>query len=205
MRDIKLTYFDFDGGRGEDCRLALHLAGVPFTDERVLGKTWAERKATTPFGALPVLQVDGRVLSSSNAILGWIGETYGLLPEDPWERACHLAVLDCAEDLRKAAERTHRDDEEAKLVARGEFAAGYLRSWLGAMSDQIGDGPFLAGDAPGVADLKLFVMLGAYARGVFDGIPDTVLVDFPKLVRLLDAAAAHPRVRSWYDEVRASE
>lgn len=30
-----LTYFDFDGSRGLECRLALHVAGVPFQDVRI--------------------------------------------------------------------------------------------------------------------------------------------------------------------------
>ena len=56
----KLSYFDFPGGRGEDCRIALHLAGVDFEDERIKGTDWAARKATTPFGALPVLEIEGK-------------------------------------------------------------------------------------------------------------------------------------------------
>ena len=27
---VTLSYFDFSGGRGEPCRMALHLAGVGF-------------------------------------------------------------------------------------------------------------------------------------------------------------------------------
>ena len=35
MADYKLTYFDFDGGRGEPIRIALHAAGIEFEDERL--------------------------------------------------------------------------------------------------------------------------------------------------------------------------
>ena len=78
-----LTYFDFPGGRGEAARLALHIAGVEFFDDRVQGKEWATRKATTPFGGLPVLEIPGKgVLSQSNAILGYIGRQHGLLPDE---------------------------------------------------------------------------------------------------------------------------
>jgi hypothetical protein len=35
MSEIKLTYFDFDGGRGEVVRLILSIAGIEFTDIRV--------------------------------------------------------------------------------------------------------------------------------------------------------------------------
>ena len=35
MSRIKLTYFDFDGGRAEPTRLALSIAGIAFEDERL--------------------------------------------------------------------------------------------------------------------------------------------------------------------------
>ena len=34
MSDYKVTYFDFDGGRGEPVRIALHAAGIAFEDVR---------------------------------------------------------------------------------------------------------------------------------------------------------------------------
>jgi len=37
MQKIKLSYFDFHGGRGEPARLALSIAGIPFEDDRVPG------------------------------------------------------------------------------------------------------------------------------------------------------------------------
>src|ERR1700745_4085312 len=40
MAKLKLTYFDFDGGRGEPARLALHIGGIPFEDHRIAGKDW---------------------------------------------------------------------------------------------------------------------------------------------------------------------
>ena len=36
MAKLKLTYFDFDGGRGEPARLALHIGGVTFEDPLAL-------------------------------------------------------------------------------------------------------------------------------------------------------------------------
>ena len=68
MALYKLTYFDTATSRGEECRLALHVAGLPFEDDRLNRDQWTARKASTPFGALPVLAVEGRQLAQSNAI-----------------------------------------------------------------------------------------------------------------------------------------
>ena len=68
MPKLKLTYFDFHGGRGEPARLALAIAGIPFEDDRVPGSDWPRRKPSTPFGSLPVLEVDGAIVTQSNGI-----------------------------------------------------------------------------------------------------------------------------------------
>ena len=65
MAKLKLTYFDFHGGRGEPARLALSMSGIPFEDDRVPPSEWGSRKTQTTFGALPVLDAGGQVLSQS--------------------------------------------------------------------------------------------------------------------------------------------
>ncbi|MEZ4270837.1 MAG: glutathione S-transferase N-terminal domain-containing protein [Myxococcota bacterium] len=65
MSKPKLTYFDFSGSRGEECRLALFVAGVDFEDDRLPKGAWSDLKASTPFGSLPVLKIEGRVALQS--------------------------------------------------------------------------------------------------------------------------------------------
>ena len=87
MPKTKLTYFDFSGSRGEECRLALFLADVPFEDERLTRAQWADRQASAPFGGLPILTVEGHPpLGQSNSILRLIGREHGLHPTDSWAK-----------------------------------------------------------------------------------------------------------------------
>ena len=68
MSRPKLTYFDFAGSRGEECRLAFHIAGVDFEDHRIKGPDFAKLVDSLPFGALPVLEIEGKgTLAQSNA------------------------------------------------------------------------------------------------------------------------------------------
>jgi glutathione S-transferase len=85
MAKIKLTYLDFHGGRGEPARLALSIAGIPFEDDRVPYADWPRRKPTAPFGHLPVLEVDGQLLTQSNTINRYVGKLANLYPSDPWQ------------------------------------------------------------------------------------------------------------------------
>lgn len=204
MSGPKLTYFNFAGGRGEASRLAFHIAGAEWEDDR-LTESWPEKKPTTPFGGLPLLELEGKgVLSQSNAILSYIGREHGLLPTDSWEVARHEALMNAVEELRAHAGATSRDDEEEKKAAREAFAGGYLQQWAAGASEEI-EGPFVAGEELSVADLKLYVALRSYRRGVYDHIPTDVLDTFPKLVGLLEAVAKHPKVVEWnaMNEARA--
>src|SRR6266498_304775 len=101
MTRPKLTYFDAPVSRGEECRLALFVAGIDFEDNRLPQGTWPSLKPTTPFGSLPVLELPGKpAVSQSNAILGHIGRRYGLLPDDAWEAMRLESLLSAVEDLR---------------------------------------------------------------------------------------------------------
>ena len=66
MTSLKLTYFDFHGGRGEPARLALSIGRVPFEDNRIKIADWPRLKDKPPYGGLPILEVDGEILAQSN-------------------------------------------------------------------------------------------------------------------------------------------
>jgi prostaglandin-H2 D-isomerase / glutathione transferase len=99
MAKLKLSYFDFHGGRGEPARLALPMGGIPFEDDRVPPSEWERGKPNTPFGALPVLEVDGQTLAQSNAINRYVGKLTDLYPTDAWQAALCDEVMEPVEDL----------------------------------------------------------------------------------------------------------
>lgn len=199
MTKPTLTYFDIPTSRGEECRLALFIAGVPFTDERLSRQQWDERRATSPFGALPIFTKEGKPpLAQSNAILQMLGAEHSLLPKDGWEAARHVAVMCAVEELRAKLGPVNRiKDPAEKKAAREAIATGALPEWSGQIEKQI-TGPFLGGAALSVADLKLFVVLTPFLKGSIDHVPPETLKPFPKLVALVDAVKMHPKVVEWY-------
>jgi glutathione S-transferase len=198
MADIKLTYFDFEASRGLECRLALHVAGVPFEDDRLPRDKWPELKPTTPYGTLPILTVAGKgVLGEVNAILGWVGRGHGLHPTDAWEAARHEAILSACEALRhKVNDVLKVKGDPERKQAREEMASGLLQTWGERFEKQIA-GPFVAGERLNVADIKLFVIVGWFAKGVIDHVPPDVFDGFPKLTALHEAVKRHEKVASW--------
>lgn len=192
-----LLYFDFDGSRGLECRLALHVAGVPFDDVRMARNQWPTLKLEQPFGAVPVLTVDGKQLPHCNAILRYIGQGHDLHPTDPWTAAEHDAVMASVEELRYKSPTGRGMTEDDKKAARQAFAAGWLMTWADAVSGLI-QGPFLQGDTLCVADLKVYVILRSYLAGVYDHIPADVFAGHPKLLALHAAVDADPRVQAYF-------
>src|SRR5258705_10334956 len=100
MTKPKLIYFDAPVSRGEECRLALHVAGIDFEDVRIKGDAWPAMKAQMPYGALPVFEMPGKLpLAQTNAILVLIGRGHGLHPAADFEAARHEAMMQHGEDL----------------------------------------------------------------------------------------------------------
>jgi len=197
----RLIYFDAPVSRGEECRLALHLAGVDFEDVRIVRADWPAMKLGTPFGGLPVLEIPGQPpLGQTNAILVLIGRRHGLHPEDDFEAARHEAMMSYVEDLRAQVTPTLRIAEESeKKKAREALAESYLPAWAAFAERQISDtGPFFAGKKLYVVDLKLHRTVHWFASGIIDHIPAAVFSAFPKLNRVYDAVRNHEAVKAWY-------
>ena len=200
MSKPKLTYFDANVSRGDECRLALHLAGVDFDDERLGREQWLAYKPKTPFGSVPVLELPGHPpLAQSTAILVLLGRRHGLHPKDDFEAARHEAVMAHVEDLRGQVSPTLRmTDEAEKKKAREALAAGYLPTWGDRTEKQISEGPFFAGAKIHVVDLKLFTAVRWFATGTVDHVPATVFAPFPKLTRLYESVRDDARIKAWY-------
>lgn len=196
----RLTYFDAPVSRGEECRLALFLAGVDFEDRRLTRDQWSALKPSTPFGSVPTLEIPGKpVLAQSNAILAYVGRGHGLHPADPHEAALHEAMMAHVEDLRAAITPSMRTADAAeKQRMRETLAATTIPTWAAFAERAIHPtGPFFAGEKLHVVDLKILMTVRWLRGGSLDHVPKTVLDGAPRLLRVHDAVDAHPRVREW--------
>lgn len=207
MAKLKLTYFDFDGGRGEPARLALHIGGIAFEDQRIAGKDWPTLRAKTPFLAMPTLEVDGKVVSQSNSINRYVGKLAGLYPRDDWQALLCDEVMDAAEDLSTRIGHTLDLPADAKKKAREELAAGHITHYLQQFQArlQAAGGEFFADKRLTVADLKMFMLVRWLRSGALDHIPKD-LVDrvAPPLVQHFERIASQPKIAEYYKRRKAA-
>jgi prostaglandin-H2 D-isomerase / glutathione transferase len=207
MANLKLTYFDFDGGRGEPPRLALYIAGIAFEDQRVAGKDWPAFRDKTPFLALPTLEVDGHVVSQSNSINRYVGKLSGLYPKDDWQAFLCDEIMDAAEDIGTEIGQTIDLAEDAKKKVRQELIAGPITRYLEQFQARLkaGGGEYFVEKRLTVADLKVFMLLRWLRSGTLDYIPKD-LVDriAPQLVKHFERVASHPKIAEYYQRRKAA-
>ena len=207
-KHIKLTYFDFHGGRGEPIRLALSIAGIPFEDYRLNFSNWAERKPRERFGGLPQIEVDGETISQSNAIGRYAGILAGLYPEDPWRAAQCDEICDAVEAA--SAQMTpsfQMTDPEERRRERERLAAGPIPAhlkWLAAILEERG-GQWFVENRLTMADLKVAEIVRFLGSGRLDHIPkDIVHAAAPSLVAHRSRVLEHPGVKAYYARVARS-
>jgi glutathione S-transferase len=191
MPQLKLTYFDFHGGRGEPARLAFHIGGIAFEDNRFPGSTFAEVRKSMPLGQVPVLEVDGVMVTQSDAITRYAGKLANLYPTDAFQALLCDEVLDAVEDANVKLGTTFGLTGDALKEARTAFITGplplYLR-WLQTQLQAHG-GEYFADGRLSVADLKVFVFVQGLKSGHLDHVPTDLVESIAPLL-----SAHHKRV-----------
>ncbi|NNC78419.1 MAG: glutathione S-transferase [Woeseiaceae bacterium] len=202
MPSYKLTYFDFDGGRGEPIRIAFHAAGIEFDDHRISFPEFGEMRKDTRFNAVPVLHIDGIEVSQSNSILRYVGKSAGLYPTNEMQALYCDEVMDALEDLGHYIVRTFGLKGDELKSAREKLVEGWLTTYIRGLEGLLtrGGGEYFADGKLTIADLKVFTQTRSLRSGTLDHVP-TDLVD-----KLAPGLAAHqervqddPRVIAYYE------
>ena len=176
---IKLSYFDFPGGRGEPARLAMNLAGIAFEDQRIPITDWPTVKADYLYQQVPVMEVDGKVLNQSNAINRLVGKMADLYPQDIWEAAVCDDVMDTADDLMQLLVNTFFMPEEEKQRVRTELVAGAIPMFLSGLNTTLlaNGGEFFCDGRLTMADLKILMIIRNLSSGNLDYVPASIVAE----------------------------
>jgi len=201
MDTLKLTYFDFNGGRGEPARLALHIGGIPFEDNRFAPGDFAEVRKATPLNQVPTLEVNGVQVTQSDAITRYAGKLAGLYPDDTLQALFCDEVMSALEDINVKLVATFGLTGDALKSAREALAADVLPRYLRWLQNQLEGhgGEFFADLRLTIADLKAFVILRWLGSGKLDHIPVHVVETVaPKLAAFIDRIARIPAIAEYY-------
>jgi glutathione S-transferase len=206
MPQLKLTYFDFHGGRAEPARLALAIGGVAFEDHRFSFPEFAEVRKTTPFNQVPTLHVDGVQVTQCDAILRYAGKLAGLYPTDPFQALLCDEVMYVVEEAGVKLGPSFRMTGDAQKEARLALVNGSMPVYLAWLQSQLvaHGGQYFADKRLTVADLKVFVDVRSLNSGRLDHVPtDLVEKVAPLLNAHMQRIAQSPAVLDYYAKFAA--
>jgi glutathione S-transferase len=201
MSNYTLTYFDFDGGRGEPIRIVLHAAGLPFEDIRWTFPEFGKNRGALRFNAVPALTIDGEMITQSNAICRYIGKMAGLYPEDAKQALYCDEVLDALEDLNHYIVQTFGLEGDALKLAREKLVEGRLTVFLKGLQELLvrGGGEYFADGRLTIADIKAFIQMKALLAGNLDHVPAELVSNLAPALKTHHERVSHaPQVVAYY-------
>ncbi|MBB5711411.1 maleylacetoacetate isomerase [Sphingomonas xinjiangensis] len=193
-----LLYDYFRSSAAYRVRIALALKGVAYARRHVMlledQQRSPEHLARNPQGFVPALEAEGRVLTQSLAIIDWLDARYPdprLIPADPDARAEALAqTMVIGADIHPLNNlrvmRWLKNEGGLDEARRDAWTRHWIAQGFAALEAMAGNGLYLGGDAPGIADCFLVPQMFNARRF---GAP---LDAFPKLVAADAAACALP-------------
>merc|ERR1712194_299118 len=224
MSTFKLQYFDARG-LVEPCRILLALAGQDYEDARfplvfgtpgdmsTLDRSQFEEaiesgRLDANLGRCPVLYVDGVGIGQSKTIMRFLASKLGFAGDDEMAVAKADCVMECLSDFKdgfgKAAPSVYAPDPRTPEELSAAMEAYWhgdkgLDKMLLRLDKFLGDGPFVLGGKPSVADVALFSFFRDNAR--FQGCEQygAVLANSPRISQICDSFAEIESVKNWLE------
>ncbi|KAJ3663479.1 hypothetical protein Zmor_007737 [Zophobas morio] len=192
----KLTYFDVTGV-AEACRYLFNYGGIEFEDVRIKSENWPQLKDKTPFGVLPILEHNGKVVGQSLAINRYLAKKVKLAGNNDWENLEIDAMVDTISDLRPKLLPIVKEQDESKKKAAIETVKKdtfdvYLPRLEAAVQKNNG---YLVLGRLTWADFYFATISPAYDLT----IREDVLAKYPNLKALREKVNALPAIKKWLE------
>jgi glutathione S-transferase len=129
--------------------------------------------ARNPHGKVPVLEVNGRYLAESNAMLCHLAEGTPLLPQDAWQRAKVMEWLFFEQYSHEPNIATVRFwivflNKEVEWAERIEAKRKLAYAALDLMEQRLATNDWLVGESCTIADIALYAYTHVAHEGGFD-------------------------------------
>ena len=199
MSTYKLTYFN-SKGLAEVTRLIFAQAGVQYEDKRVTREEWLKLKPNTPYGELPVLEVDGKQLAGSGAFARFVAERFNLAGSNDFENADIASIIVVLKDLaQKIFQVAFEKDETRKADLKKALEEEHIPKILGALEKRAAGNNSTNGWIWGAkvtyAELHAYHILG-YVK-MFS---PNVLDKYPVLAKMYTSVENLPNIAKWLEE-----
>lgn len=200
MSSYKLYYFN-SKGRAELIRWIFIQAGLPFEDVRLTDQDWAAFKSKTPYGKVPVLEIDGKqLLAGSGPIARYVAEEHGLAGSSAFENAEIASLYDLVEDLQNSMVLMFFEkDESRQAELKQALKEKHLPEFLGIIEKRIADNGSPDGWIYGskVTYVDLCVVLTTDFISLMDA---DMLESYERVSKLKTTVESLPAIAKWIKE-----
>ena len=204
---IKIYYSHLPFWRAEVLRVSLFIRDIPFEDVRVSREEFIHLIKTgflpngkrSPFHQLPVIEVEDRIIGQTGAIARYCGKVSNLYSDDMLKAAKIDQIIDAATDITNVVSPTIREkDQKKKMEDRKVLVNKLLPRWFRYLENLLSeDDSTWFVEKMTIADIAMWRLLGWLTSGIIDGIPTSVVDDFPKLKNIHHQVHTHPKVQEW--------
>lgn len=204
---IKIYYSHTPFWRAEVLRVSLFIKDIPFEDIRVSREEFVHLIKTgflpngkkAPFHQLPVIEVDGKIIGQTGAIARYCGKASNLYADDNLKAAKIDQIIDAASDITNLVSPTIREkDLDKKMEDRKLLVNKLLPRWFKYLENLLSeDESTWFVEKMSIADVAIWRLLGWLTSGIIDGIPTSIVDDFPKLKNVHHQVHTHPKVQEW--------
>jgi len=204
---IKIYYSHTPFWRAEVLRVSLFIKDIPFEDTRVSREEFVHLIKTgflpngkrAPFHQLPVIEVDGKIIGQTGAIARYCGKVSNLYSDDIVLAAKIDQIIDAATDITNLVSPTIREkDQIKKMEDRKVLVNKLLPRWFRYLENLLSeDNSTWFVEKMTIADIAIWRLLGWLTSGIIDGIPTSIVDDFPKLKNIHHQVHTHPKVQEW--------
>ena len=204
---IKIYYSHLPFWRAEVLRVSLFIKDIPFEDIRVSREEFIHMIKTgflpngkrSPFHQLPVMEVDGEIIGQTGAIARYCGKISNLYADDMLKAAKIDQIIDAATDITNVVSPTIREKDEVKKIEDRKILVNkLLPRWFRYLENLLlEDDSIWFVEKMTIADIAIWRLLGWLTSGIIDGIPTSIVDDFPKLKNIHHQVHTHPKVQEW--------
>tara|TARA_Y100000766_G_C18672660_1_gene490793 strand:- start:1 stop:645 length:645 start_codon:yes stop_codon:yes gene_type:complete len=204
---IKIYYSHLPFWRAEVLRVSLFIRDIPFEDVRVSREEFIHLIKTgflpngkrSPFHQLPVIEVEDKIIGQTGAIARYCGKVSNLYSDDMLKAAKIDQIIDAATDITNVVSPTIREkDQKKKMEDRKVLVNKLLPRWFRYLENLLSeDDSTWFVEKMTIADIAMWRLLGWLTSGIIDGIPTSVVDDFPKLKNIHHQVHTHPKVQEW--------
>ena len=204
---MKIYYSHTPFCRAEVLRVSLFIKDIPFEDIRVSREEFVHLIKTgflpngkkAPFHQLPVIEAEGKIIGQTGAIARYCGKASNLYADDNLKAAKIDQIIDAATDITNLVSPTIREkDLDKKMDDRKLLVNKLLPRWFRYLENLLSeDESTWFVEKMSIADVAIWRLLGWLTSGIIDGIPTSIIDDFPKLKNIHHQVHTHPKVQEW--------